>query len=303
MDRIGRITTGGSVSFFPLPTPGARAAFLAAGPDGALWFSEVAQRKIGRIGTDGSITEFPVDGYPFDIAAGPDGALWFAIQAAVGRITPAGAVTTFSAPADPGAITAGPDNALWFTEFDANKIGRITTSGEITELAIPTANSGVSDITTGPDGNVWFAEADARKLGRVLLAPPTVPPPVPTVIPQARAQRDLTAPALTMRAVKQSLRDVARKGLAVRVACDERCTMVVTVAVPRPVARRLRVPAKLATARFTIAGPTTVRVKLSKRANRALRTQRRIAFRVRATPTDVVGNTGRARSISVRVRR
>src|SRR5258706_4225506 len=41
----------------------------------------------------------------------------------------------------PWSITTGPDGALWFTESFANKIGRITTAGVITEFPIPTANS------------------------------------------------------------------------------------------------------------------------------------------------------------------
>jgi len=66
-----------------------------------------------------------------------------------------------------GRITAGPDGALWFTETVAGKIGRITTSGVITEYAIPTANSYPYGITTGPDGAVWFTEVNAQKIGRI----------------------------------------------------------------------------------------------------------------------------------------
>ena len=44
----------------------------------------------------------------------------------------------------------GPDLALWFTETDANKIGRITPAGVITEFSIPTADSGTEVITMGP---------------------------------------------------------------------------------------------------------------------------------------------------------
>ena len=33
-------------------------------------------------------------------------------------------------------ITAGPDGALWFTEFGPSKIGRITTTGVITEYVV-----------------------------------------------------------------------------------------------------------------------------------------------------------------------
>src|SRR5216683_1046064 len=68
-------------------------------------------------------------------------------------------VTEFPVPtasSNPNGITAGPDGALWFTEFNGNKIGRITTAGGITnEFKIPTANSGPVGIVAGPDGALW----------------------------------------------------------------------------------------------------------------------------------------------------
>jgi streptogramin lyase len=109
--KIGRITTAGVVTEFPL-SPFAQPLGIAAGPDGALWFAD-ADAKIGRITTAGVITEFPV---------------------------PA---------ANPRSITAGPDGNLWFTETTysfvdnpaTGRIGRISTSGVVTEFPIPTANS------------------------------------------------------------------------------------------------------------------------------------------------------------------
>jgi hypothetical protein len=67
----------------------------------------------------------------------------------------------------PFGITAGPDGALWFTDSYANAIGRITTSGEITEYPTPTADSTPYGITAGPDGALWFAENSANKIGRI----------------------------------------------------------------------------------------------------------------------------------------
>ena len=54
-------------------------------------------------------------------------------------------------------------------EFAANKIGRITPAGIITEFPIPTPHSSPdgSEITAGPDGNLWFAENAANKIGRM----------------------------------------------------------------------------------------------------------------------------------------
>jgi virginiamycin B lyase len=38
-------------------------------------------------------------------------------------------------------ITLGSDGNLWFTERFANRIGKITTSGTITEYDLPTPNA------------------------------------------------------------------------------------------------------------------------------------------------------------------
>jgi virginiamycin B lyase len=63
---------------------------------------------------------------------GPDGALWFTEHAGdkIGRMTLSGVMTEYKVPtpsSEPMVIEPGPDGALWFTEFNSNKIGRITT--------------------------------------------------------------------------------------------------------------------------------------------------------------------------------
>jgi virginiamycin B lyase len=134
---IGRITTAGAITNFPIPA-NSTATRITAGADGALWYA--GGNKIGRITTDGVVTEYPIP-------------------------TPNSGASH---------ITAGPDGALWFTETNANKIGRITTSGQITEYAVPTPDSRVSGITTGPDGALWFTENAANKIGRLTLVPSTI---------------------------------------------------------------------------------------------------------------------------------
>ena len=172
--KIGRITTAGMVTEFPLPDPGSSPNGITAGPDGALWFAEYSANKIGRITTAGAITEFPVPtagGTPVGIAAGPDGALWFTDNSAnrIGRITTAGIVSSFPLPAGggPNGITAGPDGALWFAEYSAGKIGRMTTGGVVTEFTVPTAGSNPYLIAAGPDGALWFTEFSANQIGRI----------------------------------------------------------------------------------------------------------------------------------------
>jgi uncharacterized protein (TIGR03437 family) len=83
----------------------------------------------------------------------------------------------------PEYITAGPDGALWFTESNLNntgKIGRITTSGAITEYTVPTADSFPFGITAGPDGALWFTENNTAKIGRITTSGAITEYSVPT---------------------------------------------------------------------------------------------------------------------------
>lgn len=72
----------------------------------------------------------------------------------------------------PSDITAGADGNIWFTEFNTDKIGRITPTGEITEFSLPGSEEddfqrGPWKITAGPDGNIWFTELSVSKIGRI----------------------------------------------------------------------------------------------------------------------------------------
>ena len=119
-NQIGRMTSDGVVTAFPLP-PVSSPSGITVGPDGNLWFSNSGTSTIGRISTTGDITLFPVP-------------------------------TEFSSPV---GITSGPDGALWFTEESlsfGNKVGRITTGGAAVEFPLPTTRSQPFAIVAGPDG-------------------------------------------------------------------------------------------------------------------------------------------------------
>jgi streptogramin lyase len=159
-DAIGRITTAGKITEFPL-CPGCgddkiQPWGIAAGPDGALWFTEYQASRIGRITTSGQIRTFPLGGalaHPLAITRGPDGALWFGGFSGIGRITVSGAISQRSAE---GAysITTGPDKNLWFTGTRPSSIGRLTPSGQV--RFFPTGpNCSPQDIATGA-GALWF---------------------------------------------------------------------------------------------------------------------------------------------------
>ena len=179
--QIGRITTSGAVTTFPVLEPDD----IAAGPDGALWFTESIAGSIGRITTSGVVTEYPgpSGSGPTGIVAGPDGALWFTEQTSntigIGRITTSGGFTGYPIIPFfpylflPTSIVAGSDGALWFA---AESIGRITTAGSITYFRVPIPNN----VAAGPDGALWFTEQSGNSIGRITTAGTITEYPVPT---------------------------------------------------------------------------------------------------------------------------
>ena len=87
-NSVGRITTGGVITSYTDPSINGPYG-ITAGPDGALWFTNVGNYSIGRITTGGVVTNYsdPSINFPLAIAAGPDGALWFTNYGSIGRIT------------------------------------------------------------------------------------------------------------------------------------------------------------------------------------------------------------------------
>lgn len=84
-------------------------------------------------------------------------------------------------------ITAGPDGNMWFTEYEGQKVGRITPAGIITEFPTPSTFSGPRMITVGPDGNLWFTELDRGKVARCTPAGVITEFPTPNGFPQGIA--------------------------------------------------------------------------------------------------------------------
>jgi streptogramin lyase len=114
-NRIGRSTTGGSVSEFPIPTANSAPSGIALGPDGSLWFTESGSSQIGRIDpVSHAVTEFPLSG------------------------------------TSPEGIVAGPDGGVWFTEPGRDRIGRIPALKRT--LSISRVGSGGGVVTSAPSG-------------------------------------------------------------------------------------------------------------------------------------------------------
>ena len=151
---------------------------MVAGADGNIWFGDAGQGKVGFITPTGAITEFdlPTDvGGPMRMAVGPDRNLWITTivpgphQDWILRMSPKGAVTRFQVTGRPEGITAGPDGNLWFTEVAADRIGRMTPGGVLTEFRLPGTDRAPRGIVTGPDGNLWFVEShfNHSAIGRI----------------------------------------------------------------------------------------------------------------------------------------
>jgi len=185
-NSLGRISpSGGGATVFSAPTVmggglALRTNSVAAGPDGNVWYlgTETTYGYVGKMTPAGVGTQVSevIANRLFSITTGPDGNLWFTGVAnsilTIFKMTTAGVVTPYAAPTSntfgstTHGITAGPDGNLWFTESSANRIGKITPSGTISEYTL-SAGTSPSAIAAGPDGALWFTESAAGKIGRM----------------------------------------------------------------------------------------------------------------------------------------
>ena len=107
------------ITEFPLPTNGALPGGIVVGPDGALWFYETGTNQIGRISTEGQITEFPIS-------------------------------TANASQPNQGFLGVGPDGAIWFTENRSFSLGRLTLDGQMSEMPIDLVVRNRAERSTQP---------------------------------------------------------------------------------------------------------------------------------------------------------
>ncbi|HET9392663.1 MAG TPA: hypothetical protein VFO29_03930 [Candidatus Rubrimentiphilum sp.] len=207
--QIGRMTLGGKVSEFHVPSSAGAVDAIASGPDHAIWFVEAEGGKVGRVSTTGKISEFAASRNGRDlvgIIGGRDDAVWFIVTGCptcspraeaskgyVGRITPEGKITYHTISNNGvGGFAWGPDGALWFTDSAQDRVGRLTLRGKLTQFlfpaptlckcnteAIPTRDPRA--IVSGPDSALWIVEPYANKIGRVSMTGKLAEFPVPTI--------------------------------------------------------------------------------------------------------------------------
>jgi virginiamycin B lyase len=182
---IGRLTTSGVYTRYPIAGSGIVPDKITTGPDGALWFTEFGGNRIGRIDTAGNITEFSnAGGNPSGITAGPGG-LWYTAQGSnsIRRITVNGTIDAIypitTSNSEPSDIVFA-EGRLWFTEShpSVNKIGALDPSIPPAPSGQPqpiveygtTAGSEPSGIIVTAGGILWFTEPGINAIGRITTA-------------------------------------------------------------------------------------------------------------------------------------
>src|SRR5207237_6876525 len=79
-NKIAKVTTGGSITEYSIPSMSANATDVTLGPDGLIWFTEamLLGGKLAKVTTDGAFSEYSMPGSasPSGIGAGPDGRIW-----------------------------------------------------------------------------------------------------------------------------------------------------------------------------------------------------------------------------------
>lgn len=155
---IFQITPSGTITAFPVPSSTGNIFSLTTGIDGNLWFTDgsVGTSKISKMTTNGTITEYPINGRPFQIISDSYG-------------------------------------TLWFTQLDPfSNIGSLMQNGTFSEVPLPT-NCGTSgcfpyNLVQSDNNTIWFTEANNNKIAKLAIndIPPTpqsTPTPQPSSIP------------------------------------------------------------------------------------------------------------------------
>ena len=168
-----------TIKEWDVPTKGAHPHDPAVGMDGALWFTEQMQNKIGRVDpATGAFREFPLkveNSGPHGLAADREGNIWFTGNFAgyIGKLDPkTGAVTEYKMPdakaEDPHTAVFDANGILWFTVQSGNFVGRLDTRSEKIDLQkVPTANAHPYGIQVNSQGVPFFCEFFTNKLASI----------------------------------------------------------------------------------------------------------------------------------------
>src|SRR5437762_14186567 len=125
-----------SIKEWDVPTKGAHPHDPAVGMDGALWFTEQMQNKIGRVEpSTGAFKEFPLkvdNSGPHGLVADSEDNIWFTgnFKGYIGKLdAKTGEVKEYKMPdkkaEDPHSLVFDADGMLWFSVQVGNFVGRL----------------------------------------------------------------------------------------------------------------------------------------------------------------------------------
>lgn len=185
---VGRVALDGGMQLYALD--GGRSWYgIAQGPDMNLWVTgALAPYALGRLGLDGTMTEFPVPDAgaplgPQQLAPGPGG-VWYAQFNQLGRVDSSGNVTLVPLPDGGGgaaeSTVAAPDGTMWYA--GGSTIGHVAADGTVTAFPIPQGSA--FGITFGPDGNLWFTDSGKGRIGRCTTAGEVTEFDIPSPLPE-----------------------------------------------------------------------------------------------------------------------
>jgi virginiamycin B lyase len=160
----------GHVTTYAVPNDGDPLG-LAVGADGAIWFTERAAARVGRMTLDGHFSEFPLTpgAFPNRIVRAQDGAIWFTelFGEKVGRITVDGQMTEYPVSGGPVGITAGKDGQLYVVLFQSDQLARVSLDGQVTGTWDLPGGAGPLQVATGTGLDLWVTDPFADLVFRV----------------------------------------------------------------------------------------------------------------------------------------
>ncbi|MBN8868145.1 MAG: hypothetical protein J0H98_11380 [Solirubrobacterales bacterium] len=154
---------------FDVPTGNAGVSGIVRGSDGAIWFAESEANRLGRISTDGKVTEFPIVATddldqpmidPHELVASGN---WLYVLMDFGHILrfdpadPTHPENFYDPPGWqwPDSLAAGPAGGVWYGDEVDEKVVRMTADGS--ESTYPADYDQSGPFVSGPGGSIWFA--------------------------------------------------------------------------------------------------------------------------------------------------
>jgi virginiamycin B lyase len=138
---------------------------LTLGPDRALWYTDRANAKVGRMTLNGHTREWslPSDANVQRIVSGPDGAIWFTDLRGnrLWRITTRGVLTSFPVDGGPVGISVGRDSDFYLTLFSGALV-RVNPAGQVTgRWALPGATFALQNAP-GRGTDIWVTDKNGH---------------------------------------------------------------------------------------------------------------------------------------------